>query len=112
MIIPLCLLNIENDDDRDFVVSMYTQNHKLMYYIAMKYTENPIDAEDVISETCLKLMRRIQLLKRLDKNSLSAYINVATTNTARSYLRKKAREVLDDGELIKNLSIEGHLKDK
>ena len=104
MILPLFILNIENDDDRNFVANMYTNNYKLMYYIAMKYTQNPIDTEDVISETCLKLMKRIELLRKLDADSLSAYINVATTNTVRSFLKRKNKEILDDGELTRNLS--------
>lgn len=106
MILPIFILNIENDDDRDFMATVYTNNYKLMYYIAMKYTGNINDTDDVISDTCIKLISKIDLLRTMDDNSISAYINVATANNARSLYRKRQtrKEYLDDGEILKNVS--------
>ena len=109
MMLPIFILNIENDDDREFMASVYRDNYKLMQLIAMKFMGNTMDADDVVSDTCMSLIKKIDVLRRLEPEARSAYINVATTNTALGVFRKRKRmnELLDDGELFRYIQDEG-----
>ena len=45
--IPYCILAIENDDDREFMSSLYIDYKQLMYSEIRKIIKKDCDAEDV-----------------------------------------------------------------
>lgn len=89
MILPVVILNIENESDRDFMTAVYNKNYDLMFRVACKYVGVGVEAEDVVSETTVNLIKRLELLREMDADSVAAYINVATTNTALYALRRR-----------------------
>lgn len=63
-ILPLAILLIENDEDRQFLTDMYLQYRKLMYKIASHYFQSDYnEIEDVVStsvERMCKFCKNIQ----------------------------------------------------
>lgn len=70
---------------------LYRDYHKLMYATAWKHINDPFLVEDVISDSCVALMRNISTLRRLDHKKLCAYIVTAVRNTSISALNKQSR---------------------
>lgn len=77
---------------QDFLLQLYQSHERLMYAIVKNCVKDPYIREDVVQESILKLAQKVDLLRTLDKPALSAYVSVATRNTAYSYLRKRSME--------------------
>lgn len=45
--IPCCILAIENDDDRDFMIDLYENYKQLMLSMVRKQVRNEHDVEDL-----------------------------------------------------------------
>ena len=48
--IPIIILAIENDDDREFMTALYMQYHSLMYKLIFDIVKSPWDTEDILQE--------------------------------------------------------------
>ena len=81
--------NTESSDDREFMLRLYNEYHRLMYFIAKKYIPNSREWDDVVQESLLKLMKRLESLRDLDRFALAAYIVTTVKNTALNYLKKE-----------------------
>jgi len=67
---PLFFLWIENDEDRLFLESVYLEYSRLMYAQALKITQNGEEAQDVVSDSMMALMKKIDLLRTLPREEL------------------------------------------
>ena len=98
--IPAIIASIENDDDRSFMESLYRSHRAMVYRLARKYAPSPNDIDDVVGETFLALIKKIQFLRTIPDNEVLAYIAGTTKRVAADYIRKKTRimkrEVTDD----------------
>lgn len=79
-------------NDREFMLKLYCDYNRLMYFIANKCLSDHFACEEVVQDTVLKLILKIPLLRRLDENALAAYVSAAVRNTAYSLLRKQSKE--------------------
>ena len=93
-LIPLVLLLIENEDDRAFMENVYLQYHRLMYAQALRILRQSQAAEDAVSDSLLKLMKKISLLRTFECNKLRAYVVITVRHTAISHLNRLRRERL------------------
>ena len=65
----LLLSTIQDDDDRAFLLNLYTEYYALVKSTVSRVTHGGQDSEDLIEDTFLKLIDKIPLL-RLLQNSL------------------------------------------
>ena len=109
--IPLIFLLVENEDDRAFMEGVYTQYHRLMYVQALRVLGQSEAAEDAVSDSILKLIKKISLLRTLDSNKLRSYVVITVRNTAVTALNKKQRERIDGSVTIEEIAGSGHVDD-
>ena len=89
--IPLCILAIEDESDRAFMTHLYQQYHSLMYQQIIQIVHDQWAAEDLMQETILKLIDKIDELKAKEPTKLVNYIISACKNRARNYIRDHNR---------------------
>lgn len=84
---PICIQSIASDDDRSFMEWLYTKHDRLMYATVRKYTSVPQEADDIVSDSVVALMDRIDTLRGMEPQALRRYIVVTVRNTALNHLR-------------------------
>ena len=92
--LPLVLLLIENEDDRQFLENVYLQYHRLMYAQALQILKQRPAAEDAVSDSLLALAKKISLLRTFECNKLRSYVVITVRHTSISRLNKGKREQL------------------
>lgn len=85
--IPIYILAIENESDREYMTSLYCQYEKLMYSTIRKFTNDPWLVDDIMQNTLEKLMHKISLLKSLNRDRLISYVISSCKNNAYIILR-------------------------
>lgn len=97
----LSLLYASSEKDNYSVIRhIYRCYYASMIRQAKRYVVNTWDAEDVVSNCCLSLMRHTELMAQMETPVLIKYIMVAVRNEALNLLRKRSRHemlpLLDD----------------
>ena len=101
--IPYVILAIEDDDDRDFIRWLYIRYERLMYSEIYKIVQDNWATEDILQDTIVKLIDKIELLKQLPEKKRVNYIISASKNTAYTYAKRKMnRDLLSIEELADN----------
>ncbi len=90
-IFPLAILEMDNISDKHFMEQLYIDNENLMYFYAFKFVNKHNDAEDIVNDTCLKLIKKIPLLRTLECYVLKSYIVSTIERTAINYIKKQSR---------------------
>lgn len=80
--IPVCILAIENDSDREFMSNLFLEYQRLMYANILKITTDSWAVDDIMQTTLLRLIDKLDLLKKLDHPQLVNYIATACRNSA------------------------------
>ena len=86
---PLALMMVMDDDDRNYMITIYEQYQWLMLAVARKYVQTKYDQEEVISEACMALIKNTSTLRTLKGKKLPAYIVTTVKNKARDYLNRQ-----------------------
>lgn len=86
--IPYCILVIEDDDDREFMASLYLRYNRLMYSTIIKIVKAPQDAEDVMQSSLVKLIDKIGLLRSRERNQRVNYIISTCKTTALDFINR------------------------
>lgn len=97
--IPCCILVIEDDDDREFMASLFINYNRLMYHEIFQIVHDMWVTEDLMQETLEKLIDKVKDLRGKSRNNLVNYIVAASRNHAKNYLRNVTRHAtfsLDD----------------
>ena len=82
ILIPVVILSLESDSDREFMSELFIKNSGLMYKVAWNSTNVPSDVDDIVSGSCVALIRNISTLKKLNDNELRSYIVHTVRGTA------------------------------
>jgi len=90
ILIPAVILAIASEDDRVFMTEMYLKHRLLMLKIARSFAG--VDAEDVLSDSCVALINVLEKLKTMNDNEKRKYIVITVRNTALNHWRKRQRE--------------------
>ncbi len=80
---------IENEDDRDFIAALYEDKRKLWVRKAYALTQDWQTAEDMVSDSFVKLIDKIELLRSLNCYKAEAYVVITIENTCKTYLSQK-----------------------
>ena len=104
MMLPMVITDMESDADRNLMADIYQRHRALMYKIARKYMNQESDEDDVVSDSCVALIRHIDDLRSLEEKPLRSYIAETTRRKAIDLYRKKKKEreksmTIDPGDL-------------
>lgn len=90
--IPLVILRMEDEDERQFVTELY-QKYKLnMYYTARRIVKDPHTAEDMVQESCIAIINNLDKVKAVEVCRRRAYIVSLVKNTSINYVVKRDRQ--------------------
>ncbi len=92
LLIPFVIAGIESDADRKRMQDIYIKHYKMMFSIAMRYTRQKAEADDIVSESCVSLIKHLDQLRDMEDEPLRRYIATTTKNEAIRFNRKTARE--------------------
>ena len=74
MIIPAAILAIQDESDRTYMEWVFQTYHRLMYYYIMEKLNDSWQADDVMQESVVKLIGKIDVLRRLSESKRRNYI--------------------------------------
>lgn len=89
--LPICILTIEDERDREFMANVFLKYQWLMYTTIDQIVRDHWIAEDVTQSTLIKLIDKIDKLKGLDEQHLMNYIITSCKHTAFNELRYRSR---------------------
>lgn len=91
--IPIIILSIENEDDREFMSRLYLDYRKRMFAQILRYVSDRSAAEDVLHDAVVKLIGKTALLRTLDEKRLVSYVTETAKNAAKDFLRRQTPSV-------------------
>lgn len=100
------------DKETQFIMDLYDQNLKLMYYIALDIVKDEYLAEDIVQDVFLKLISSSYLNKimKMDKIACRSYLKKMIQNKAVTIYHKYSKEILTMSFLmVDDCSIENPL---
>lgn len=68
MLAIICTMS-ENQSDRTFMLELYQQFSRLMFFTARKYHLEQEACEDVVQESLVKLIQKVSVLKKMPTQS-------------------------------------------
>jgi len=108
-VLPLSILLIENDEDRQFLTEQYLQYRPLMYKIASQFfSDNYAEMEDAVSSAVERLCKKCETLKQVECNKRASYIVSTVRNVCLSRLReigrqRRNRDYAPDAEVVDSI---------
>ena len=108
LMMPVAIQMMTDEDDRHYMEWLYTEHQRLMLAAAWKFTRNPADVEDIVSDSCVALIKKMDTIQEMERNILRRYIVSTVRNTAISHCRKqqaeRAKRCRADGESAAQLA--------
>lgn len=90
--ISMLIAGMENDFERVFMENIYKKFNSEMKYKALSIVGNENDAEEIVQESFIKLIRKVDTLMRIDEMKLPAYLIITVKNTAINFVKHKSYE--------------------
>lgn len=91
--VPVLMLAMMSDSDREFLQELYFQHRKTMYHVARKhFADKPEELEEAISITLERMCRYVKKLREVPSNKMKAYVVLMAENVCRNRLRQIIRE--------------------
>ena len=106
ILLPMVILTIDDDNDRAYMTRLYREYRALMLKTAWEYSNNNETVEDIVSESCIALIRHMDQLKEMEKAAIRSYIVITVRNKAidgfrKQSLRKKVFVAMDENTINK-----------
>ncbi len=101
--IPIVIMAIEDESDRDYITRLFLKNERGMYAMALKIVKEHHTACDMVSEACLKMIEKIGYLREISVQKQTPYILSIVKNTSLMYLRQRRSEnsyLVDDERIL------------
>lgn len=89
--IPICILAIEDDDDRTFMTYLAETYERLVYHTIRKVTTNNWDVDEIYQITWEKLVTKVKQLRDLTRDQRVNYLITTAHNKALNYVRDSGR---------------------
>ena len=106
IMMPMVIMAIESDADRNLMAAIYQKHRALMYKTAKQYMSQESDVDDVVSDSCVALIQHIDVLRALDEKALRSYITETTRRKAIDLYRKRkneqAKSIITDPDILDN----------
>ena len=80
MIIPAAILAIQDESERTYMEWGFQTYHRLMYDYIMEVLHDSWQSDDVMQESVVKLIHKIDVLRRLSESKRRNYI-ITTAKT-------------------------------
>lgn len=90
--IPVVILRMEDEGDRQFVTQLYLKYRLNMYYAARRIVKDPHVAEDMVQESCIAIINNLEKIKAVEVYRRRAYIISLVRNTSINYVVKRDRQ--------------------
>ena len=90
--LPIIISALDDPKERDFMAQLYEENERLLFATALKYASSSHDAEEIVQDSLIRLMRKISTLQSLERYTLASYLVSTVRNTAINYMQKQSRE--------------------
>ena len=91
IMLPLPILAIESENDRQWMTECWKKHQALMYKAAYASTADTAEAEDIVSDSLVKLIGQIERIRELPDDELRRYIAVTVRHTAINRWRRLQR---------------------
>lgn len=119
--IMMIIEELENDDDKIFIVNLYRGYYGLVRKTVYNITNDWQNVEDLIEDTFVKLIGKISLLRTLDNCKIAAYIVYTSRSVAINVIKRRdverkhvyygldtdlAEAMILDGDTIENRIIQ------
>ena len=91
MLSMICAVVTESDDQA-FMIQFYERYKNLMFYTAKTVCQDRDAWEDIMQESILRLIPRLDQLRAMEEKARTSYVVVTVRNTAYTHLRQTARE--------------------
>lgn len=97
----ILLLAMENEQERQFLLEIYQKHARLMLYTAYQILHDRAAAEDMVQESVVRLIDKIELLQKMDGCTLTAYVVSTIRNLSLNYMKQlQKQKFLDQEELV------------
>ena len=107
IVMPQVIMMIGSDEDRSYMEWLYEQHYRLMLSTAWKYTSDQFEVEDIVSDSIVALINKIDQLRQMECNALRLYIVSTVRNTSINHFKKRKglneRFVLAGDELVSQI---------
>lgn len=90
--ISAIIAGMEDNYQRKFMENIYEKFYSEMKRKALSVVGNESDAEEIVQECFIKLIRKVDTLMRIDSNKLPLYLFAAVKNTAINFAKHKSYE--------------------
>lgn len=77
--------------DREFVIWLYEEYHRLMFSVVKQYIPDFSVHEDIVQECLVNLIKKVSILLPMERCALSSYIVSTVRNTSINYLKHQGR---------------------
>ena len=91
MLSMICAV-VTEPDDQAFMIQFYERYKNLMFYTAKAVCQDRDDWENIMQESILRLIPRLDQLRAMEEKARTSYVVVTVRNTAYTHLRQTARE--------------------
>lgn len=88
----LCIMAIQNDNDRNTVEELYRQNYKMMMYIARKILKDQDKAEDAVSQAFVKIIDKLQKFSFENCNKTRGLIGILVKDICYDMLKTEKHQ--------------------
>lgn len=89
--VPIVILQIENDDDRQFVTELYQEYKFFMFKTAYNIVEDTHIAEDLVQDCCITIIDNLDKIRGVEPCKQRAYIVSIVKNSSINYVVKRNR---------------------
>lgn len=101
-----------DEDDRDFVGELYEEHKKKIYEIAYAILKNRHDADEIVDEVMINVIKNVEKFVQSDGNGILAQLVIYTRNAAINlYNAKKRRAAHEVSYTYINEDEEGEYED-
>ena len=95
IILPLSILLIENDEERQFLTDVYLQYKPLMYKVAYQFfNDSHSEVDDAVGSAVERLCKKSSTLIEVNCNKRASYIVTTVRNVCLTRLRELKRQRL------------------
>lgn len=97
--ISILIAGMEDDFERKFMEHVYEKFYDEMKYKAFSIVEDENDAEEIVQESFVRLIGKVDTLMKIDESKLPAYLVITVRNTAINFAKHKSYE---DGYVLRS----------
>lgn len=93
----LTLFNALDEVDKIVFRELFDMYKNYMYAIALSFTSNREDSEDIVQEVCIRLIKNLHKIKELESKRTRGFISIICRNVCLDKL-KEGKQTVDIGD--------------